>query len=124
MANRDRGRGRTSPRRLPSKVQLLGTGVVAKFIVKRHARVDANGHVVHCYAARGMREHRDGRSSGKVVYDSEQAALGAAKEFQDSGLVPHNAYPCHRQWDRDEIGHEHWHLTTMDCGSDFVQQAG
>lgn len=118
MSTKERGRKRVIPRRLPSKVQLFGAGEVARFIVRRHARVDGSV-VVHCYAARGMRDDREGRSGGKVVYDTETQARSAAEEFKQAGMEEHNAYPCHRKWD----GGQHWHLTTMETGSDFVQQA-
>lgn len=78
-------------------------------IIQRFARVNADDHIVRCTP--GPKESFNAPSVGKVVYDSEKAALTCSAEIAKTelGAKPVKAYACGRGELDDQI---HWHVTS------------
>lgn len=78
-------------------------------IIKRFARINADDHVVRCTP--GPEESFNAQSIGKVVYNSEKAALRCSAEIAKTelGARPVKAYACGRGEVEDQM---HWHITS------------
>lgn len=78
-------------------------------VIARHARRNADRHVVRCTP--GPEESQTHAPSiGKVVYDTQRKAQLCAQQLSEvtQRTYVQRAYPC----GRGENGGEHWHLTT------------